>query len=204
MEWRGSRILAEEQREELGQPGDPAVPQFLSHPLTRVHPVLWVYQSTPQSTVCSQSAKAWQRLMFSVSSHRVGSQCQEGSAWDGTVQTPVWAWHCMWVPAPHPVLGAASERDKSIVKTGGGHPAVVVLKASGVLGKPPWEMSLCLGLLRQGRELDLTAHMGTFEFCTVVGTTLTVVLFSRRAAFLLHRGPLLLPTVWVFFKMEII
>lgn len=81
---------------------------------------------------------------------------------------------------------------------------MVVLKAGGVLGKPLWEMSLCLGLLRQGRELDLTAHMGTFEFCTVVGTTLTVVLFSRRAAFLLHRGPLLLPAVWVFFKMEII
>lgn len=32
----------------LGQPGtDPSVLQFLSHPLTRDHPVLWVYQRAP-------------------------------------------------------------------------------------------------------------------------------------------------------------
>lgn len=78
--------------------------------------------------------------MFSVNSQRVGSLCQEGSAWDGTVQTPVWAWHCMWVPAPHPALGAASKRGKSISKT------VVVVVVTlpwlssklvvGALGKP--------------------------------------------------------------------
>lgn len=78
-----------------------------------------------------------------------------------------------------------------------------VLEAGGVMGKPPWEMSLCLALPRQGRELDLAAHMGTFEFCTVVGAALTVVLFSGRVAFLLYPGPLLLPTVWVFFKWKL-
>lgn len=57
-------------------------------------------------------------------------------------------------------------------------------------------MSLCLALPRQEKELDLAAHMGTFDFCTVVGTTLTVVLLSGRVIFLLHHGPLLLPTVW--------
>lgn len=104
----------------------------------------------------------------------------------------------MWVPALHPALGAASRRDRSISKTGGGHPAVVVLEAGGVLGKPPWEMSLCLAHPRQGMELDLDVapHVGTFEFCAAVGTTLTVGLFSGRVAFLLHHGPLLLPTVW--------
>lgn len=76
---------------------------------------------------------------------------------------------------------------------------MVVLKAGGGVGKPPWEMSLCLALTRQGRELDLAVHMRAFEFCAVVGTTLTVGLFSGRVAFLLHHGPLLLPTVWCFF-----
>lgn len=41
--------------------------------------------------------------------------------------------------------------------------------------------------------------MGTFELCTVVETALTAVLLSGRVPFLLHHGPLLLPTVWVFF-----
>lgn len=81
---------------------------------------------------------------------------------------------------------------------------MVVLEAGGVMGRPAWEMSLCLGFPRQGRELELAAHMGTFEFCAVVGTTLTVVLFSVRVAFLLHRGPLRKPTVWGFFLMEMI
>lgn len=50
---------------------------------------------------------------------------------------------------------------------------MVVLEAGEVMGKSPWEMSVCLALPRQVRELDLAAHMGTFEFCTVVGTTLS-------------------------------
>lgn len=114
------------------------------------------------------------------------------------MQAPVWT--CMWVPALRPALGAASKGDRNISTTGGGgHPAVVVLEAGGVLGKPPWEMSLCLAFSRQGRELDLAAHVGTFQFCAVVETTLTTVgLFSGRVAFLLHHGPLLLPTVWFF------
>lgn len=91
------------------------------------------------------------------------------------------------------------EGQKHQQNRGGCHPAVIVLKAGPALGKPPLEMSLCLALLRQGRELDLAACMGTFEFCTVVGTALTVVLFSRRVAFLLRHGPLLLPTVGCFF-----
>lgn len=77
---------------------------------------------------------------------------------------------------------------------------MVVLEAGGVLGKPPWEMSLCLALPRQGRELDLAGHVGTFEFSAVVGTTLTVGLFSGRVAFLLHHGPLLPANCLVFFN----
>lgn len=55
MEWRGSRILAEEQREELGQPGDPVVPQFLSHPLTSSSRALGLPKYTPKYSVCTVS-----------------------------------------------------------------------------------------------------------------------------------------------------
>lgn len=59
-------------------------------------------------------------------------------------------------------------------------------------------MSCALHSPGKGRELDLAARMGTFEFFSVVGIALTVVLFSGRVTFLLHYSHLPLPTLWFF------
>lgn len=55
----------------LGQPGDPKVLQFLSHPLTRGHPVLWVTKVQPWHSVCTVSK----------SLAEVNVQCEQSQGW---------------------------------------------------------------------------------------------------------------------------